>query len=276
VKAARFGALAIPALVLVIGGCESLGLKANITSWKSVNGETTVKHREAKNWDEFKSAMGEVGTDFSDVAKAVGANTAALAKALVDAPPPGEIKLGELSPSLKRFEGNEQLDFIAAARKEKKTDAGYDFTYVRIGVPSYDDFFKAAAETYSLAFQMKETARRVRLISSALSGDKADENAKVADAVDKTKKAQATDDNKDAVAYGSQLVDMWSTLGSQGAQLVAKTAELVSKGQALIVGAPSSITNPKTVLHIKLIIKGLEDSISLIKDSAKIMGDLLG
>lgn len=261
-------------LPLVIGaaGCESLGLKANIVSFKSINGKTEVKQREAKNWDEFKSAMGEVGTDFSDVAKAAGATTGELVKALVDAPPPGKVKLQDLDPGLAKFEGNEKLDFIAAAAK--KPDAPYDFTYVQIGVPSYDEFFKTAAEAYALAFQMTETARRIRVASGALTGEKQDD-AKPKDAAEKARSVQATDDNKEMADYFGQLDGMYQLVGVQGVKLVGKTAQLVQKGQALIAGAPASITNPKTVLHIKLIIKGLEQSIGLIKDGATLAGKLL-
>ncbi len=261
-------------LFVATAGCESLGLKANIVSFKSINGKTEVKQRETKNWDEFKSAMNEVGTDFSDVAKAAGATTGELIKVLVEAPPPGKVKLRDLDSGLTKFEGNEKLDFIAAA--SKKSDAPYDFTYVQIGVPSYDEFFKTAAEAYGLAFQMLETSRRLKLTSAALTGEKAEGDGKPDAAAEKARKVQATDDNKEVADYFGELDGMYQLVGVQGAKLVAKTAELVQKGQALIVGAPSSITNPKTVLHIKLIIKGLDQSIGLIKDGSKLVGELVG
>ena len=261
-------------LFVATAGCESLGLKANIVSFKSINGKTEVKQREAKNWDEFKSAMNEVGTDFSDVAKAAGATTGELIKVLVEAPPPGKVKLRDLDSGLTKFEGNEKLDFIAAA--SKKSDVPYDFTYVQIGVPSYDEFFKTAAEAYGLAFQMLETSRRLKLTSAALTGEKAEGDGKPDAAAEKARKVQATDDNKEVADYFGELDGMYQLVGVQGAKLVAKTAELVQKGQALIVGAPSSITNPKTVLHIKLIIKGLDQSIGLIKDGSKLVGELVG
>lgn len=267
-------ALAVPLLLLTVPACESLGIKANITSFKSVNGKTEVKHREARNWAEFEEAMGEVATDFSDVAKEVGKTTHELAKVLVEAPPPGKVKLGDVSPDLMKYEGNEKFDFVHAAGN--KPDAPYDFTYVRIGVASYDDFFKTAAEVYALAFQMKETARRLRLTASALTGEDAGSDADTERVADKARSAEAGEDDKDAAAYFQDLDAMWKLVGVQGAQLVAKTAELVGKGQALITSAPSSILNPKTALHIDLIVEGLEQSVGLIKDSAGMMGELLG
>lgn len=236
--------LAIP-LFLLTPACESLGITANITSFKSVNGHTEVKQREAKNWSEFEEAMGEVGTDFSDVAKEVGKTTHELAKALVEAPPPGKVKLGDLSADLQKYEGNDRFDFVHAA--SQKADAPYDFSYVQIGVASYDDFFRTAAEVYALAFQMTETARRIRF-------------------------AREANVEEDADGYAKDLDTLWKLVGAQASQVVSKTTELVSKGQALIASAPSSILNPKTVMHLDLIVEGLEQSIGLIKDSATMVG----
>ena len=267
-------ALAIPLLLLTVPACEALGIKANITSFKTINGKTEVKQREARNWDEFEEAMGEVATDFSDVAKEVGRTTQELAKVLVEAPPPGQVKLGDISPELMKYEGNERFDFVHAASKEP--DAPYDFTYVRIGVASYDDFFKTAAETYAIAFQMTETARRLRLTASTITGEEAGGEADTERAADKARNAEVDEDGKDVTAYFRDLDAMWKLVGIQGAQLVSKTAELVGKGQTLITSAPSSILNPKTALHLDLIVEGIEQSIGLIKDSGAMMGELLG
>ena len=271
-KYVRVLSVLAPMTLLVLPACESLGIKANITTIKSVNGHTEVKQREAKNWDEFSAAMSEVGTDFSDVAKEVGSTTAELAKSLVEAPPPGKVKLADLDPALAKFDGNESFDFIAAARK--KADAPYDFTYVQVGVPSYDNFFRTAAEVYALAFQMKETARRVRVVSEEATGSKFDAKLKTEDIAAKAKGAK-TDENSQFVSYVEDLNEMWAVMGVQGAKLVSKSAELVSNGQALIAGAPSSITNPKTALHLDLIVKGLGQSIDLIKDSASMVTELV-
>jgi hypothetical protein len=265
--------IALP-LVLGVAGCEAIGLKANIVSMKSINGKTEVKHREAKNWDEFKSAMGEVGTDFGDVAKAAGATTGELVKVLTEAPPPGKVTLSALDPSLKKWEGNEKLDFIAAAKKQKK-EGGYDFTYVQIGVPSYDNFFKTVAEAYGLAFQMKETGRRIKLAAGTISGNKLDDSSKPADDIEKAKAGKDADDDKEVTEYFDELEGVFTVTAKLGIKLVGKMAELVGAGQQLIMGAPSSITNPKTVIHIKLIVKGLEQSVDLVKSAGGWIKDLV-
>jgi hypothetical protein len=39
--------------------------------------------------------------------------------------------------------------------------------------------------------------------------------------------------------------------------------------------APSSIVNPKVVLHLDLIVKGLEDSVRVVGDSGRMLGELV-
>jgi len=45
---------------------------------------------------------------------------------------------------------------------------------------------------------------------------------------------------------------------------------------ALVASAPSQILNPKLVLHIDLIVKGLEQSVSLVKDTGSLLGKMVG
>lgn len=254
-------------LLLLLPGCESLGITAHVTSWKTENGKTTVKHREAKNWDEFKEAMSEVGTDFSDVAKKMGEQTATLVKTLVDAPPPGEVNLGDLSPTLASWQGKDGLDFLSMARK--KQDAGYDFRYVRIGEQAYDDFFKAAAEAYALSFMRRECARRIKKLGAGLLGVE-ESSLKDADPSAVAEKALATekDGAEDAHLYLEKLKELHSALNDNPLLGAARVSDLVTTGQKLAASAPSSITNPKVLLHVKLVVEGIEQSVKLIRDAA--------
>ena len=136
--------LAVSALSVLSAACEAIGLKATIVTTKTQNGQTTTRVREAKNWEEFEQAMGEVATDFSDFAKQVGATTVELAKKLVDVPPQGQVQLGQLAASLKAYEGDVRYDYLKVARMNP--NAKYDFKYVQIGMPEYDNFFRASAE----------------------------------------------------------------------------------------------------------------------------------
>ena len=267
-------ALAIVCLPIATSACEAIGLKAHIVTTKTANGQTTVKRREAKNWDEFSTAMGEVATDFSGFAKEVGATTTKLVKTLVDVPPPGKVTLSSLDPSLAKYEGDSKFDYLKDAAS--KPDAPYDFTYVQLGMKEYDDFFKASAEMYGVAFQMTETARHVRLASAALTGDKADPKAKPDDQLEKASKVESTPDNEELATYAKEVGGVWKTVAKLGGELVGKTANLVKTGVALVASAPKQITNPKLLLHIKLIVKGLDQSVGFVKDTGKMLGELVG
>ena len=61
-----------------------------------------------------------------------------------------------------------------------------------------------------------------------------------------------------------------------GGQLAAKAGETAQTGMALVASAPSQILNPKLVLHIDLIVKGLEQSVSLVKDTGSLLGKMVG
>ena len=50
--------------------------------------------------------------------------------------------------------------------------------------------------------------------------------------------------------------------------------DLIATGQQLVTAAPSSIVNPKTVIHLDLIVKGLGQSVVVIGDSGKLLGEL--
>src|SRR5262245_40455337 len=114
--ASRRDLLGLVALASLTSACEAIGLKATIVSTKTVNGKQTTPVREAKNWDEFEKAMGEVATHFSSFAKELGATTAELAKKLTDVPPQGHVQLSDLAASLKPFEGDNRYDYLKVAR----------------------------------------------------------------------------------------------------------------------------------------------------------------
>ncbi|MFW5739464.1 MAG: hypothetical protein ACOC1F_03770 [Myxococcota bacterium] len=261
------------ALSALATACEAIGLKATVVSTKTINGKTTTKVREAKNWEEFESAMGEVATDFSDFAKEVGATTAELCKKLVDVPPAGEVKLGALAPSLKPFEGDVRYDYIKVARMNP--NAEYDFKYVQIGMPEYDNFFRASAEMYAAAYQLVETGRHVYLAAYKTQGE--DPPADVENGDKKIRKDEVDSVvSKLGEAEGAQkLASLWVSTAELGIQFGAKTAETVQTGIALVASAPSQILNPKLVLHLDLIVKGLEQSVDLVKDTGAMLGDII-
>jgi len=72
------------------------------------------------------------------------------------------------------------------------------------------------------------------------------------------------------------MADMASVLSGSIQALMAKTQQLIASGQQLIAAAPTSITNPKTVLHLDLIVKGLQESVAMVVESGKLVPQLAG
>lgn len=269
----------LTAMSTLLSACEALGLKANIVTSTTINGETKTTVREAKNWDEFEKAMGEVATDFSSFAKEVGATTAELAKKLTEVPPQGEVKLGALAPSLAKYEGDVRYDYIKVAKMNPNAD--YDFKYVQIGMPEYDNFFKASAEMYASAYQLTETGRHAFMASATAKGEAPADD--VENGKRKIKKAEvdaalkgaagATGPAKDGL---ETMATLWGSVAELGSTLAQKSAATVQAGVALVSSAPSQITNPKLLLHIDLIVTGLKQSLAMAKDTAGLLTSMVG
>jgi len=260
-------------------GCEAIGLKANINTSTTINGKTTRHHYEAKNWAEFEQAMGQVATDFSSFAKEVGATTAELAAKLVEVPPQGQVHLTDLDPSLARYEGDAHYDYITVARS--KPNPEYDFKYVRLGIPQFDDFFRCSAETYATAYQLVETGRHACLASAAAGAGELDAGVQAGTkrvARPEVEKAFASLEGSAVagpVELGNQYHALWTGVATLGAALVSKASQTVQAGAALVTSAPSQILNPKLLVHLDLIVKGLGQSVSLVKDSTSLIGSVL-
>ncbi len=270
----RRSMVGLVALSALSSACEAIGLRATVVSTKTINGKTTTKVREAKNWDEFEEAMGEVATDFSAFAKEVGATTAELAKKLVDVPPQGQVQLGQLASSLKPYEGNVRYDYIKVARMNP--NAEYDFKYVQIGMPEYDNFFRASAEMYATAYQLMETGRHVHLAAYKVKGEEAPSDVERGDRKIRQDEIDAALKSIGGVTEGAQKLEtLWVSMAELGVKLAGKAAETAQTGAALVASAPTQILNPKLLLHIKLIIKGLEQSVSMVKDTGKLLGEIV-
>jgi hypothetical protein len=83
--------------------------------------------------------------------------------------------------------------------------------------------------------------------------------------------SKASGMNPQAKTKLTGLADMSVVLGTLVPQMAAKTASLVSAGQKLVTGAPTSLTNPKLVTHLGLVKKGLLASISVVRESGSAM-----
>lgn len=283
--------LSLPLLTaLALPGCGNgkaagfFKFEGHITKTKvNADGTTTTETQEFDNWDDMKAAL-------AVSAKELRATTTELIKKLTEAPPPGQVHLSDLSESFARYEGDANFDFLATAEVEDPEHP--PFSYVQIGVPSYDDFFKAAAEFHAFVFQTKEAILKLRALArariQATTSGRVEAKISLGDLVALAlEKSGAGDKGKKvggALGLGEagegvpddliEMKDLALSIGRSAPVFVEKTRNLVSTGRQLVTAAPSSITNPKTVIHIDLIVKGLEDSVRVVGDSGKMLGEL--
>jgi hypothetical protein len=226
----------------------------------------TVEHKET-HWegtlDQLPAQLGKAGEE-------LGATTAKMAKELTDVPPPGQVKLSDLHPSLAKHEGKKGADFLVEAKNPDGTPI--DFKYVRLGVASYDDFFKTAQELYALVYQTDQTVHRLREESAKVLNTNVDAQANLKAQVDQALGNGSAD--AEMVANLKTLQEIGAQLGTLVQQVASKISKLVSTGQALVAGAASSLTNPKVATHIPLIKEGLGKSISVIKESGSLVVSL--
>lgn len=243
-------------------GCEHLQFQGTVTSWKSDGKTTEVKTRKSESWDEFTEDVNEAVGELGETTKELAGKL----KDIVDIPPPGSIKLPDLNPELKAFEGK-KADFIKQAKSEDGDKHAFD--YVQIGMPAYDQFFRATAEMYGILYQTKKTIASIRKLAAEAD---VDDDVKLDKAVKKTKKKASGAAKADINLFAK----VGALLVTNAIAFAGKVAELISAGTQLIAGAVANIVHPKVVLHIDLIVKGLEQSVSFLKNSAEMIGEVAG
>jgi hypothetical protein len=252
-----FLAVALTSAVLAVG-CSSIPVKMHTESHiQHMDG--TVEHK-SSNWegtlDQLPAQLGKAGQELGDV-------TAVMVKELTDVPPPGHVELKDLDPSLAKYQGKQGLDFLMSARDADGTAA--DFRYVRLGVASYDDFFKAAQELHALVHQATQTIGQLRQLAAKVQGKDLDPKANLKAEVD------AALGKGEHEARLRQLVEVGASLGVLLPQVAAKLAKLVTTGQALVTQAATSLTNPKVLAHLDLVKKGLVSSVAVVKASGDVV-----
>jgi hypothetical protein len=251
----------------VLTGCSMFKVKGKTHMKVTKNGETIAeKTVEFDSLEELPGAMKETYGALADT-------TSVLIKELTEAPPPGSVKLSALNPSLAKFEGRQGFDFLVQASQEAGVDK---FQYVQIGVPSYDMFFKDCAEFYALTFQTTQAVGRMKKLAAAVL--EADASAEVTDLAGFVGQALGvTPAPQNRLHQGNlrMAAEMASVLSTSVQALVAKTQQLIASGQQLVAGAPASITNPKTVLHLDLIVQGLQESVAMVVETGKLVPELI-
>lgn len=258
-------ALVLPLVVVLPGlgalGCDQIPVHMHTESHiQHMDG--TSEHK-SSDWhgtlDQLPAQLGKAGKELGEV-------TAKMARELTDVPPPGKVELKDLSPELGKHQGQRGRDFLVTAKDDKGEPI--TFSYVRLGVASYDEFFKAAQEIYALVYETTQIVGQMRQVSAKMLDTAVDASADLKVSVDRAMKA----DGDAHLAHRLRtLNEMAQTLAVLVPRIVDKLGKLVSTGEALVAGAAASITNPKVVTHLGLVKDGLVDSIKVIKESGGLM-----
>lgn len=253
-------------------GCEHIPVQMH-TSMTVQHADGTVDHKET-HWQgslaELPGHMEELGHDLTMI---TGELEAALKK-LTEVPPPGKVALKDLSPGLAKYEDDGNVNFVKGAI-DAKTKEPIPFEYVKIGVPDYDGFFQSAQEIYALLYECTEAISQMRQLAGKILDSGVDAKTELWAQIDKVRaKIQG------GAQVDSELVARFNTLVDLGAVMVQlvpvvgqKAIKLAQQGQALVMNAQSAITNPKVLLHLDLIKKGVIASAKAMKDSGEVLVD---
>jgi hypothetical protein len=254
-------------LVLALSpGCSLFKVQGTGFVKASYNGETLVdKQVQFDSLEEMPGAMRELGG-------AMAQTTDLLIEKLVEAPPPGEVRLADIDPTLAPYESDPSVNFLLAARSLAQP---VSFKYVRIGVPSYDQFFQCAAELYALMYQTKQTIYNLRTLAARRVGQTQLPTGPVKGAVDAALSTVLSPEAMQVDAQLRGLAGVAMTIARAARSTVTTVQELVASGQQLITAAPSSIMNPKTVLHLDLIVKGLGQSLQMVGESGRMLFEMI-
>ncbi len=244
-------------------GCSHIPVTMH-TETHIQHADGTVEHKSS----EWHGTLDQLPAQLSKAGAELGEVTAKMAKELTDVPPPGHVELKDLSPSFAKYQGKKGSDFLITAKDEDGKPI--TFQYVRLGQPSYDDFFKTAQEIYALIYQTTQVVGQMKQIASKLLDTKVEANANLKASVDK---AIAGNADMAMIADLKEMEEMGATLAVLVPEIANKIGKLVQTGEALVAGAAASLTNPKVVAHLDLVKQGLTDSVKVIKESGSLMVD---
>lgn len=128
---------------------------------------------------------------------------------------------------------------------------------------------------YGAAYQLMETGRHVHLAHYKVKGEDPPSDVENGDRKIKKSDVDGLITHIGSSQGAKKLGSLWIATAELGAKLAAKAAETAQTGAALVASAPTQILNPKLVLHIDRIVKGLEQSVNMVKDTGSLLGDIV-
>ena len=252
-------------LALALPGCHLIKVKAQANSVTHFNGKRTERQ-----W-KFEGTLEELPAALSGAYDLFAATADDLGKALkevVKLPPPGQVRLRDLSPGLKQYEGADGVDFLNGPEAKK---AGQKFQYVRIGVPQVDNFFRASTRLYATAWQTRQSLHRATELVGALSGEEIDVTGEIFNQMLSALKVKTTPTNQALKSKLERLRAAITILREVVPGLVGQVQELIATGQGLVTSAPGLITNPKVLLHVDKVKDGLVQSVEVIVQAGELL-----
>ena len=264
----------LTAVLLTVGlsGCDAIApfikVQGNITTSTTINGQTSTQTVTFDKLEDMPAAFSQATDHLSATTDQLIGEISKIASA----PPPGEVVLSDLSPRLKRFEKG-QVDFLHLAATDDKDPQ--TFKYVQIGVPTYDGFFKVTTELYAITFQGKQAIVRGKQLAFALLERDYDAKTAIAAILQEALNYEPPPGKETLRGQLIEGKDVLLVLADLGPAFVGKIQELIGAGQQLITAAPTSIMDPRTLLHVDLIIQGLEQSIVATTESGTILVELV-
>ncbi len=248
-------------------GCSHIPVTMHTdTRIQHADGKVEHKHTEWHGTlDQLPDQLGKAGAE-------LGAVTGEMVKVLTDVPPPGEVKLGDLSPSLRKYEGKPKADFLVRAKD--KDGKPIKFTHVRLGVEQIDGFFKTTQVIYAILYQATQTLANLRGLASTVLDAKVDAKGQLHAEVNKAMGTAGAD--VELVANMKLLYEVAGSLAVLVPELAKQVSKLIGQGEQLVASASTLITNPKVLTHLSLVKKGLGDSVSVIKSSGSLLVDFSG
>lgn len=263
----RTSALVLTASGFLLAGCAAtksafnsvLGLSGPEVSEETLAKRTTI------------DGLMAVPPSFDRTGKQLAALIAFISGRLAEAPAPGEVTLGDLSPELASFQGTD-LDFIT---KGKECELPERFQYLRIGVPEYDQFFQSVAELHALAFQARFTVARTREVCNALL-DRADDPTVAITAllssalgVNPVNASSATLELMDKLRGADELIEILEVIlpaFEEKGKAVADSAEALWKDPGGVLDDPAIAI---TSMHI---VTAIKESAALVLETVDLLG----
>ena len=256
---ARRQALALAGTLVLGCGFVRVTKPGKIRVTRTVDGKRVTTVHKFSTWDEFVDAVDASASELA-------ATYAELFRKLVSVPPPGTVKLEDLGSEFATYQGDGEVDFVASATAKDPSK----FKYVQIGVSSYDDFFRSCAEMYAFSYQTDESVQSLRKCASEELGPVADgattKELVAGDFVEKL--------GKETSETFDKLAKLCSALTRVLGEFVERATALVASAAKLVAGAAASITNPKVVLHLDLVVQGVRQAGEMVGKTAELLGKI--